>query len=143
MSGDVTGSGSTGSPVRSFEPGMGKFAWMDDGFGTQVPDDTTVAYYHTNHIGTTRLMTDSVGTAASAVTYTAFGELVSGTPDNRYGYVGAWGYQSHTIDEVPPPHDPNTVFAYLHVGARYSDPAPGPLPPRDPLRRRARSTVSL
>ena len=86
-----------------------------------------------NHLGTTRLMTDAVGAPGSKVVYTAFGERITSTPDNRYGYAGAYGYQSHTIDEVPPPHDPDTVFPYLHVGHLYYDPATARFLQRDPI----------
>ena len=53
-------------------------------------------------------------------TYTAFGELVDGD-NHRYGYAGAWGYQSH--DDLP----------YLHVGYRYYDPNSGRFLQRDPI----------
>jgi RHS repeat-associated protein len=56
--------------------------------------------------------------------YTAFGERVSTTAvdeGNRYGYAGAWGYQAHE------------EFPFLHVGARYYDPATGRFLQRDPI----------
>ena len=64
-------------------------------------------------------MTDSSGNSASSATYTAFGERIDGA-NTRYGYAGAWGYQTH--DE----------FHILHVGARYYDPATGRFLQRDP-----------
>ena len=42
--------------VRSFELGIGTFAWVDD-----VPDNDSVWYYHGDQIGTTRLMTTRGG----------------------------------------------------------------------------------
>ncbi len=84
-------------------------------------------------LGTTRLMTDADGLLLSGygtlsnptpATFTAFGERVQGPIDgesNRYGYVGEHGYQSH--DEFP----------YLHLGARYYDPAMGRFLQRDPI----------
>jgi len=59
--------------------------------------------------------------------YTAFGEQVVNTfadgASNRYGYVGAYGYQAHDSAEMP----------FLHVGARYYDPASGRFLQRDPI----------
>jgi RHS repeat-associated protein len=61
---------------------------------------------------------------SSSSVFTAFGEPRSATldgGDNRYGYVGAWGYQAH--DEMP----------FLHVGHRYYDPSIGRFLQRDPI----------
>ncbi len=55
---------------------------------------------------------------------TAFGERISGQlsgPEDRYGYVGEWGYQAHEN------------FPFLHVGARYYDHATGRFLQRDPI----------
>ena len=49
---------------------------------------------------------------------------------HRYGYAGAWGYQSHRMDEAP---NPQGAFPYMHVGARYYDPATGRFLQRDPI----------
>ena len=46
--------------------------------------------------------------------YTGFGERVTGTP-HRYGYAGAWGYQTDETGNLP----------FLQVGARYYHPAAG------------------
>jgi RHS repeat-associated protein len=59
---------------------------------------------------------------SSSSVFTAFGEPRSATldgGDNRYGYVGAHGYQAH--DEMP----------FLHVGHRYYDPSIGRFLQRD------------
>jgi RHS repeat-associated protein len=58
--------------------------------------------------------------------------------DHAYGdrVGGAWGYQTHRMDEVAdldPPLDPDRVFPYLHLGARYYDPATGRFLQRDPI----------
>jgi len=71
-------------------------------------------------IGTTRFMNNSAGSQVDPAVYTAFGERISGT-NHRYGYVGAYGYQSH--DDFP----------FLHVGHRYYDPATGRFLQRDPI----------
>ena len=108
----------SGSPVnkRSFEPGIGR---TTNALTTPVTD-----YYHGDMLGTTRLMSNSSGSSIEPAVYTAFGERITGptTSDaTRYGYVGAWGYQSHTD------------FPYLHVGARYYDPSSGRFLQRDPI----------
>jgi len=121
------------------------FAHYELGIARVMPNTSAgganTMYYHTDHLGTTRLMTDSTGhvatgwydpnTGPSAVTpsvYTAFGERISTTDPadggaNRYGYVGAYGYQAHDHGEIP----------FLHVGGRYYDPASGRFLQRDPI----------
>ncbi|MFQ5464116.1 MAG: hypothetical protein ACE5E5_16000, partial [Phycisphaerae bacterium] len=80
--GDFTITGPPGqwtmTDVRSFEPGLASFGWTDNGTGTQVPDAASVAYVHTNHLGTTRLTSDAASPpqAQGAVVYTAFGERI-------------------------------------------------------------------
>ncbi len=43
-----------GMNIRSNEPGMGKVGWIED---PNELDPTTVQYYHTDMLGTTRYMT--------------------------------------------------------------------------------------
>ncbi|MGB2988197.1 MAG: RHS repeat-associated core domain-containing protein [Phycisphaerae bacterium] len=116
--GDYMIDGQTATNLRSFEPGIAKVdPWTNTG-------SVNTSYYHGNQIGTTRLMTDSSGAGILPATYTAFGERVSGAmsgPGDRYGYAGAYGYQTH--DDLP----------YLHVGHRYYDPATGRFLQRDPI----------
>ncbi len=110
---DFTLNGSTLTVPRIYEPGIGK---VEDPFGT-----FDRAYYHADHIGTTRLLgwSDFFEPRDSAV-YTAFGSLVTGT-NHRYGYAGKHGYQAHA--ETP----------FLHLGARYYDPDTGRFLQRDPI----------
>lgn len=104
--GDFTVSGPSAVNTRSYEPGVGKVdPWNATGSGA-------TDYYHTDKLGTNRMMTDELGVKTEESVYTAFGERISGT-SRRYGYVGAWGYQSHV--EMP----------YKHVGNRYYDPSTG------------------
>ena len=84
-------------------------------------------YLHNDHLGTLRAATNTAGTLAGGDLYTAFGERLSGNMD-RYGYVGAWGYES-TIDSTTG----TEVFPYAHVGARYYDPTSGRFLQRDPI----------
>ena len=120
----------SGSPVnkRSFEPGIGR---------TENPLTTPVTnYYHGDMLGTTRLMTTNppppgTPTGIEPAVYTAFGEHLPGSAMDRFGFVGAWGYQAATSDT---PGDPYiTGFPYLHVGARYYDPSSGRFLQRDPI----------
>jgi len=101
-----------GDVETGFALGTGR---INDLGGTPSTD-----YYHTDMLGTTRFLTDASGGEIEPAVYTAFGELVSGT-SGRFGYVGAYGYQSH--DEMP----------YQHVGARYYDPTTGRFLQRDPI----------
>jgi len=77
------------------------------------------AYLHNDLLGTLRQTTSATGVPGSSRVFTAFGERRAG-PIDRFGYVGAWGYQRHT------------EFPFLHVGARYYDPASGRFLQRDP-----------
>ena len=99
---------------RSFELGIGKVdPWTDSG-------GWNTSYYHTDMIGTTRVMTDFVRDPGGEAVFTAFGELRPNGTNHRYGYAGAWGYQAHE------------EFPFLHVGARYYDPSTGRFLQRDP-----------
>ncbi len=113
---------------RIYEPGVGMSV-----------DPTAVAgtrYYHADHLGTTRFTSDgATGAVVDSSAYEALGAPIDGA-NHRYGYAGAYGYQSHDIDEVAaldPPLDPATAFPFLHVGARYYDPATGRFLQRDPI----------
>jgi RHS repeat-associated protein len=115
---DTQGGAPTIAKLRSFEPGMGTVSpWTSTG-------GANTSHYHGDLIGTTRSISDSTGMMGSGEVYTAFGERISTTAvdeANRYGYAGAWGYQAHS------------EFPFLHVGARYYDPATGRFLQRDPI----------
>ena len=110
---------STITEQRSYELGMGTFSWTNG-----IADISTLKFYHTDMIGTTRMMSDSVGFPISSLSavYTAFGERVTGSA-NRYGYGGAWGYQTDDTGDFP----------FQHVGAKYYDPSIGRFLQRDPI----------
>jgi RHS repeat-associated protein len=74
-------------------------------------------------LGTTRRTTNGPGNMVDTAAYTGFGEFLGGSADRRYGFAGAWQYQSH----------PGTGFPFLHVGHRYYDPAIGRFLQRDPI----------
>jgi RHS repeat-associated protein len=99
---------------RSFQPGLGTVdPWADEG-------GSATNYFHSDHLGTTRGLSNPSAALGSGAVYTAFGERIDGT-NHRYGYVGAWGYQSHN------------EFPFLHIGARYYDPSIGRFLQRDPI----------
>jgi len=118
--GDFTVSGTTVTDTNSYQPGL----WRRMKVGTNfVPD-----YLHNDHLGTLRQTTGTTGAASGSDVFTAFGERQAGSSD-RFGYVGASGYQAATSDT---PGDPYvTGFPYLHVGARYYDPSSGQFLQRD------------
>lgn len=104
---------------RSFETGAGVVAI--DGTSSQS------TYFHTDHVGTVRMTSNEAGGLGSNYYYTAFGEQVclgacpGWSEGDRFGFAAAWGYQSHG------------EFPFLHVGARYYDPATGRFLQRDPI----------
>jgi RHS repeat-associated protein len=110
--------------TRSYEPGIGR---VTDPLTTAVDE-----YYHTDLIGSTRTMTDAAGAAVanSEAIYTAFGELVDDSASHRFGYAGAYGYQTATSADS---EDPYLSFPFKHVGARYYDPNTGRFLQRDPI----------
>ncbi|NOT01258.1 MAG: hypothetical protein HOP29_11590 [Phycisphaerales bacterium] len=86
-----------------------------------------VKYFHADHLGTTRAMTDEGQTgppaASPRIAYTAFGEIVltTGSSVTRYRYLGSGG--SETFDGL----------AYIHLGGRWYDPSTGRFLQRDPM----------
>jgi len=97
-----------------YQPGM----WRKAG--------TAAEYLHSDMLGTLRQTTGTTGSAGASRVFTAFGERITQTTD-RFGYVGAYGYQS-TVDTSGA-----EVFPFLHVGARYYDPSSGRFLQRDPI----------
>jgi RHS repeat-associated protein len=88
-----TASGSTeyiyfgGGVIAELNPATG--AWTDYIFasGKRGAKDTSnngsgAQYYHGDHLGSTRIMTDATGTVISSCTYAPFGEQVGCSPDN-------------------------------------------------------------
>ncbi len=112
-----------GESIRSYQPGIG----LVDPIETF--DGTSTSYYMTDHLGTTRGMTDPNGAATESAAFTAFGERVGGNA-RRFGYVGAFGYQTATSEM---PGDPYADFPFQHLGARYYDPVSGRFLQRDPI----------
>ncbi len=113
---DGDGPGFTGDLEKSYTLGL-----------AQRTGEGEVKYFHTDHLGTTQAMTDASQTPEPRIVYTAFGEVISTSspPDTRYQYAGDKGYESFTV--VP----------FLHVGARWYDPASGRFLQRDPMGTRA------
>jgi RHS repeat-associated protein len=56
------------------------------------------------------------------------GQGEGGAGNTRYGYAGAWGYES-----AEQSFDPLTDLGWLHVGERYYDPSVGRFMQRDPI----------
>ncbi len=112
--GDFRLSGETFVELTSYEAGVAKVINPLDG--------PLATYYHTDMLGTTRVMSDHAGNYVHPAVYTAFGELVSGDP-RRFGYAGAHGYQTDTSPDMP----------FFHIGHREYDPSSGRFLQRDPM----------
>ena len=93
----------------------------------------TTAFFHTNMIGTTRMLTDDSGAVIPEASrlYTAFGDLITPptSATTRYGYAGAWGYEGGPSLWGSSTYVPD----FLHVGARYYSPTLGRFLQRDPI----------
>jgi len=116
--GDFTVSGPTATNTNSYQPGL----WNRLKAGSNY----LTTYLHNDHLGTLRRTSSVNGTAFASRVFTAFGERLPGSATDRFGYVGAFGYQRTSIGTGDP-------FPYLHVGARYYDPSSGRFLQRDPI----------
>lgn len=124
-------------------------------FPTTQPFEST-EWYHTDQVGSTRAMTtEPVGQPAAPQAvrrriYTAFGEAVqppqvADPGGNRYGYCGAWGYESDWSGDLhaaslwgegfdsPCGEFGGDAAGLVHVGARWYEPATGQFIQRDPI----------
>ncbi|MCG3137520.1 MAG: hypothetical protein HJJLKODD_01366 [Phycisphaerae bacterium] len=106
--------------TKIYEPGLGQI--------DQLTGEVT--YLHSDHLGTTRLVTDSLGQPQGQATFTAFGEKIDDSLDTRYEYVGSYGYES--FSELTSSVSPLTS-RLQHVGHRTYDPATGRFLERDPI----------
>jgi hypothetical protein len=104
----------------------------------QTVSTSATQYLHGDLIRSTMLTTGQGGTAVSAVSYTAFGEVIGTAPDTRYQYAGGWGCETGGFGDDPgllvlegaPGTTPITL---QHVGFRWYDPSIGRFIQRDPL----------
>ncbi|HUU95179.1 MAG TPA: RHS repeat-associated core domain-containing protein [Phycisphaerae bacterium] len=67
----------------------------------------------------------------SAVSYTAFGQVIGTAPDTRYQYAGGWGYESGLLVLAGAPG--TAPITLQHVGHRWYDPSLGRFIQRDPI----------
>ncbi|MBU7028772.1 MAG: exo-alpha-sialidase, partial [Theionarchaea archaeon] len=84
-------------------------------------------YYHTDHLGSTRLITDESGNTVTDVTYTPFGESVVNGEEDHYLYTG----KEKDLEDL------------YYYGARYYDPEIGRFTTRDPLKGKIESPQTL
>jgi uncharacterized protein RhaS with RHS repeats len=49
------------------------------------------SYFVTDHLGTTRALTDARGSITSSLTYDSFGNVINGSGPTRYTYTGRGG----------------------------------------------------
>ncbi|MBK8915256.1 MAG: RHS repeat-associated core domain-containing protein [Phycisphaerales bacterium] len=133
-------------PTTYYTPGRGLVSQDEGGSASRT-------FYHGDQVGSTRLLTGPAGSgpggegvSAAYASYTAFGEhvgagVIGEAPAGlgvRYGFCGQWGYQTAGLNpqgfmmpggSVAGSYD----FGYVHVGARYYDPAAGRFLQRDPI----------
>ena len=121
--GDYTLDGGDVTELTRYLPGH----WQTD------VQAATTSFFHTNMLGTTRMLTDDSGAMIPEASrlYTAFGDLVTPPPSamTRYGYAGAWGYEGGPSLWGSGTYAPD----FVHVGARYYSPTLGRFLQRDPI----------
>jgi len=122
---DAIAGGPAAATAARYQPG----AWERAGDALRV--------HHGDQIGTSRFMTGASAQTLRRAVYTAFGELVLADDGNgqpaaasRYGYAGAWGYETGLEDAGEPDLPP---LPFIHVGERWYDPASGRFLQRDPI----------
>jgi hypothetical protein len=135
-----------GNELKRYNPGVSE---------TDVASGET-AYLHSDQLASTWFTSDDPTSGPLTLTRravrTAFGEIVyiDEPVDSRYGYAGGWGYETHDIDsngagDGMPDNVLNAPvavgFPFMHVGARYYDPATGRFLQRDPIGIRGGSNV--
>jgi RHS repeat-associated protein len=94
---------------------------------TTISQESSTFYYHTDHLGSTRLVTDSSKDIVSAAAYHPFGEPSTEEGSEDYLFTGK---------------EQDTTGLYYY-GARYYDPDVGRFLTRDPLSGRISSPQSL
>ena len=112
-----------------------------EGFGLpaqQTVGTSATRYLHGDLIRSTMLTSGQGGTAVSAVSYTAFGEVIGTAPETRYQYAGGWGYETGGFADDPGllvlnGAEGTAPITLMHVGFRWYDPAIGRFIQRDPL----------
>ena len=85
--------------------------------GQTISDDTATSIGLVDPLGSVRYQTDPAGTTTHTLSYTPYGQLVSGTPLTRFGYTGEWT-------------DPG---GQLYLRARVYQPSTGRFLTRDPI----------
>ena len=85
---------------------------------TTINEETTLFYYHTDHLGSTRLVTDASKDIVSSATYEPFGEQSVLEGDEDYLFTGK----------------ERDVTGLYYYGARYYDSETGTFISRDPMK---------
>ena len=87
-------------------------------------DNASITYYHFDALGSTRLLTDAMGTVTDTYAYDAWGNVMmhTGTTAQPYQFVGQLGYYTHVQDANLP---------LLQLGVRFYDPQVGRFGQRD------------
>jgi RHS repeat-associated protein len=85
---------------------------------TTIDEETHILYYHTDHLGFTRLVTDNSKNIVSSATYESFGEQSTEEGSEDYLFTGK----------------EQDVTGLYYYGARYYDPETGTFISRDPVK---------
>ncbi len=89
----------------------------------QVTGTGDLMYFHQDHLGSIRLVTNANGTTKGTLTYNAYGKIKTNT-------IG-WLQEQPLLGYNSQYHDPETGYIYLR--ARHYDPATGQFTSLDPL----------
>ena len=94
------------------------YIYQDGALVARKNPDGTTNYYHTDHLGSTSVLTDANGRMLENTTYTPYGEELSGGDKEVRGYTGQFD------DEAT---------GQMYYGGRYYVPGPGQFVQPDPI----------
>ncbi|MBI3658546.1 MAG: hypothetical protein HY232_19245 [Acidobacteria bacterium] len=93
--------------------------------GIQARAEATVAYYHTDHLGSVRMITDSQGAVISVHDYFPYGEDTTPTPNNRLKFTGQLRDQESGLDYFGARYYGSVLGRFVSSDAVRNDSHPG------------------
>jgi RHS repeat-associated protein len=117
------------NPIAELNPATGEYTDYIFGYGRRIAKDTSsngsaVQYYHGDHLGTTRIMTNASGSKISDCTYAPYGEEVSCSPSNapnHYKFTGKERDTESGLDYFGARYDSSAMGRFTSPDSFYKD----------------------